>query len=280
MPPRTTRRQGIFWILTVPHPNPICEKLVRGELPTDVVWCRGQLEKGESGYLHYQICTAFSKKVSLAAITASFGTRCHAELTRSEAAEAYCTKELTREGEPFEFGAKPIRRNSKTDWESVWSAAKSGDLDSVPANIRVVSYHALRAIYSDHATASFIDRQVFVFCGPTGTGKSYRAWNEAGESAFAKCPRSKFWNGYQNQENVVIDEFRGGIDIAHLLRWFDRYPVHLEIKGSSRPSNVRRIWITSNLLPRAWYPELDLVTMDALLRRITVIEMTTAYLPE
>lgn len=169
----TTRRQGIFWLLTVPHPSTCFDGLLeRGELPTGVVWIRGQLEQGEqTDYLHYQAVAAFDTKKSLAAVKGVFGRTCHAELSRSEAAEAYVHKEDTRVGEPFEFGAKPIRRNSRTDWESVWTAAKSGDLSSVPANIRVVSYHALRAIHSDHAVPGFIDRSVTVYYGCTGSGK-------------------------------------------------------------------------------------------------------------
>ena len=53
-------------------------------------------------------------------------------------------------------------------------------------------------------------RQCFVYWGPTGTGKSRRAWDEAGVEAYCKDPRTKFWDGYQVEENVVIDEFRGG----------------------------------------------------------------------
>jgi len=105
----------------------------------------------------------------------------HAELSRSAAAASYCNKEDTRVGEPFEVGAKPFRRNSKTDWESVWSSAKSGDLESIPPNVRVVSYRTLRAIGADYSVALPIDRRVDVFWGSTGTGKSRRAWTEAGE---------------------------------------------------------------------------------------------------
>jgi len=148
-----------------------------------------------------------------------FGTGIHAELTRSSAAESYCHKEESRLGEPFCLGAKPIQRNSKTDWESVWAAAKSGDLLAIPANVRVVSYRTLRAIGSDFSVALPIDRRVEVFWGVTGSGKSHRAWTEAGEGAYGKDPRSKFWDGYQAQQHVVIDEFRGGVDVAHLLRW-------------------------------------------------------------
>jgi len=111
-----------------------------------------------------------------------------------------------------------------------------------------------------------------VFWGVTGSGKSRRAWDEAGMEAYSKDPRSKFWEGYQLEENVVIDEFRGGIDISHLLRWLDRYPVRVEIKGSSKPLNAKKIWITSNLNPEFWFPEIDQETTQALMRRLTITE--------
>jgi len=264
------RRQGIFWLLTCPTPNATIESF--GEvLPQNIVWVKGQKECGSStGYEHYQLVVAFAKKVSLSGVVGVFGRGTHAELSRSEAANEYVGKEETRIGEPFEFGAKPFRRNNGTDWEQVWTAAKSGDLMQIPANVRVVSYRTLRAIGSDFSICKPIDRLVEVFWGRTGTGKSRRAWDEAGESCYSKCPRSKFWDGYQDQEHVVVDEFRGGIDVAHLLRWFDRYPCRVEVKGSSRPLNAKRIWITSNLDPRLWYPELDEETVGALMRRLKI----------
>lgn len=118
-----------------------------------------------------------------------------------------------------------------------------------------------------------IQRTIFVFWGKTGVGKSRRAWDEASLEAYPKDPRTKFWDGYQGQTNVVIDEFRGGVDIGHVLRWFDRYPVIVEVKGSSVPLKATTIWITSNLHPRFWYPELDVETTDALLRRLEITEI-------
>lgn len=92
-----------------------------------------------------------------------------------------------------------------------------------------------------------------------------------GTQAYIKDPRTKWWDGYMGQENVIIDEFRGTIDITHLLRWLDKYPVRVEVKGGSVPLCARRFWITSNLDPRMWYPELDDDTKEALLRRLGVI---------
>ena len=69
---------------------------------------------------------------------------------------------------------------------------------------------------------------------------------------------------------LMLDEFRGGIDVSHILRWLDRYPVSVETKGGSRPLLASKIWITSNLDPRSWYPDLDEDTKEALLRRMNI----------
>lgn len=76
----------------------------------------------------------------------------------------------------------------------------------------------------------------------------------------------------QGEQHVIIDEFRGGIDISHLLRWLDRYPVRVEVKGSSRPLVASKFWITSNLDPNWWYPDIDAETKSALMRRLEIIE--------
>jgi len=264
-----SRRQGIFWILTIPQHDflpylpPTCQYIV------------GQLEVGSgTGYLHWQVLVAFRDKQSLAGVKSVFGGSVHSELSRSSAASKYVQKEETRvEGTQFELGAKPFSRNSRVEWENVWTAAQSGDLSAIPANVRVVNYRTIRAIGSDYSRCIGMVRECRVFWGKTGTGKSRRAWDEAGLEAYCKDPRTKFWDGYQTQEHVVIDEFRGGIDIAHLLRWLDRYPVRVEIKGSSKPLLAKKIWITSNLRPGVWYPDVDEETIAALMRRLVVEEL-------
>lgn len=270
-----TRRQGIFWLLTIPG----LDFSTPTGLPTGTVWLRGQREVGAGGFDHWQLLVAFTAKQSLSGVKRSFGQTCHAELSRSESAAVYVWKDDTAvAGTRFEFGAKPIRLNSAVDWESVWQASRAGVLEDIPARIRVVSYRTIRAIASDFDTPQAMLRSCRVFWGPTGTGKSRRAWEEAGMDAYCKDPRSKFWCGYQIQENVILDEFRGGIDISHLLRWLDRYPCRVEIKGSSKPLRAVKYWITSNLNPDYWYPECDFETLQALKRRLEVVHMPNIIL--
>jgi len=260
MPPA----QGRYWILTIPHHEFV------PHLPAGVAWIRGQLERGEGGFLHWQVVAAFPTHVRLARLRGIFGAA-HAELTRSDAAFEYVWKEDTRvENTQFELGERLLRRNNKRDWQQIWDAAKAGQLEDIDVAARVQHYRTIKQIATDHLVAPEMERTVHVFWGPTGTGKSRRAWAEAGVAAYPKDPRTKFWCGYQGGTNVVIDEYRGGIDISHILRWFDRYPVLVEVKGGAVVLRATEIWITSNISPDNWYPTLDAGTKAALLRRLTV----------
>jgi len=263
------RIQGVFWLLTIPRQdwNPPME------LPEFANWLKGQAEIGEGGYAHWQVFVAFKSKKSLQACKGFFTNTSHCELSRSESASDYVWKEDTRvDGTQFEFGAKPIRRNSRTDWESIWASAIAGQLDAIPASVRVQSYSSIRRIECDYSRPVPMERQCYVFWGPTATGKSRRAWGEAGDNAYPKDPRTKFWDGYQGESSVVMDEFRGVIAVGNLLRWLDRYPVRVEIKGSSRVLLSTKMWITSNVPPEQWWPELDAATFAAFRRRVNVTE--------
>jgi len=244
-------------------------------LPDNCAYIRGQAEIGhETGYEHWQLLVVFRASTRLRMCKSTFCPQAHCELSRSAAADEYVWKDDTAvEGTRFELGSKPTKRNCKSDWDAVWAKAVEGDLLAIPAPIRIQHYRTLRTIRADYSSPLAVERKIVVYHGPTGTGKSRRAWEEAGWDAYPKDPRSKFWDGYRDQRNVVIDEFRGGIDIAHVLRWFDRYPVLVEIKGASTCLVAQNIWITSNLHPRDWYKELDYVSYLALERRLEIIEI-------
>lgn len=255
--------QARYWILTIP------QHAYLPYLPPSVVYVRGQLERGhQTGYLHWQLIAIFPRAVRLAAVTALFGTGIRAEPTRSEAAMEYVWKDDTRvDGTQFELGQLPLKRNSKRDWDSIKELAKANNLDAIPSDVYVRCYGSLKRIAADNLAPVAVEREVFVFWGKSRTGKSRRAWAEAGLDAYPKIPTSKFWDGYRGQQHVVIDEFRGGVDIAHFLRWTDRYPCLIDVKCSTTCLNCLKIWITSNLHPEQWYPGLDDESRAALMNR-------------
>lgn len=201
------RSSGRYWMLTIPmsdwHPT---------SLPEGVAYIKGQGEEGESGYLHWQVLVVWEHSVRMRMCKAAFCPTAHCELSRSAAADVYVWKDDTAiAGTRFELGEKPHKRNSKSDWEVIWGRAVDGDLLAIEANVRIQHYRTLRTIRADYAEPVAFERSVVVFWGPTGTGKSRRAWEEATWNAYPKDPRSKFWDGYRDQKHVVFDEFRGGI---------------------------------------------------------------------
>ncbi len=149
----------------------------------------GQLERGEGGFLHWQIVVYVAKRCRTGTIRSIFGP-IHAEPTRSNAAEEYVWKDETAVSNTrFELGTRAVRRNSKHDWDGIWELAKLGKLESVPSSIRIQSYSALRRIGADYAKPVAIERTCMVYWGRTGTGKSRSAWSEAGMEAYPKNPR-------------------------------------------------------------------------------------------
>lgn len=225
----------------------------------------------EEGFLHWQVVVSFDRKVRLKRVKYVFGSKCHCEPSKSTAANDYVWKDETSiEGTRFELGALPIQRGDPKDWDAIVRSAKLGLFEEIPSDVLLRYYGNIKRLSADFCKPAAIQREIFVYWGATNLGKSRRAWDEAGMDAYPKDPRSKFWDGYRNQPNVVIDEFRGGIDIAHMLRWLDRYPVIVEVKGSSVVLQAQKMWITSNLHPRAWYPQVDPETMSALLRRFEI----------
>lgn len=261
--------QGRYFLLTIPfhHFTPY--------LPNGISYIKGQLEVGAgTGYQHWQLICVYPKKVTCTAVKNLFGQECHVELSRSEAANNYVWKDETAvEGTRFELGKLATKRNCSDDWEDIWKAAKERRIEDIPADIRIRHYNAISRISKDYMQPNAQEKEVWVFWGPTGTGKSRRAWEEATLEAYPKIPSSKFWDGYRGQENVVIDEFTGEIGITHMLRWLDRYPVTVENKGGGIPLEAKKIWITSNINPTEWYMNVPRVQVDALLRRMNIVHM-------
>lgn len=86
------------------------------------------------------------------------------------------------------------------------------------------------------------------FYGEPGSGKSRRALAEAtaaGGGIYYK-PRGEWWDGYEQQENIIIDDFYGWIKYDEMLKICDRYPYRVPVKFGFEIFNSKRIWITSN----------------------------------
>lgn len=95
--------------------------------------------------------------------------------------------------------------------------------------------------------------EVNVYWGKTRTGKSRRAFEEAGPEAWV-YPGKGWFDGYYGQDNVVFDDFYGDMPISLLLKVLDDwYPCQVPTKGGHVNWKPRKVWITCNTDPRDLY---------------------------
>lgn len=121
---------------------------------------------------------------------------------------------------------------------------------------------------------TYISLKVIVYIGETGAGKSRTAAEVASDGTTYYKPRGEWWDGYQQQNTVIIDDFYGWIKYDEILKICDRYPYQVPIKGGYEQFTSKRIIITSNepienWYKGDWYKEEQL---KALKRRIDIYE--------
>jgi len=259
------------WLCTLNNPEGLTLEALHTR--SGAVYTCGQLEKGENGTLHLQFFMNFKDGCMLTAFK-KIDHRIHAEVVViNNGAHTYCMKDDTRVEGPWEYGTKPVQRNNKVDWEEVRANAKRGRLDDIPADIYVRNYSNLKKIEKDHVVVRDSDhlRGIWIY-GPAGYGKS-RLAREKYPDAYPKLC-NKWWDGYQNQENVIMDDI--GLDhkcLGQQLKiWADRYGCILENKGGAMSSAYSNFVVTSQYSIEEIF-EGDQHTIDALKRRFKVTKL-------
>lgn len=241
-------------------------------------------ESGELGTPHLQGFVCFRKRVSFQTCKDRLNSRCHVEVARGSPRQnrEYCIKggKYWEHGECPSGGASNGRSTrDEVAREFVGAMADGGSgMDGFASEFPGAYYfsrHQLLRNFLGHQRA--VERpDVFVewYYGPPGVGKSRKA-HEKLPCAYIKEPRTKWWNGYMLEKDVIIDDFGpNGIDINHLLRWFDRYKCYVEVKGDMVPLLACTFIVTSNFHPEKIFKWGDEVNpqLPALLRRIVLVE--------
>ncbi|AYP28905.1 MAG: helicase [Zuhalvirus cruti] len=252
--------------------------------PQRVRYIRGQQEIGEgTGYHHWQLAFHTDKLTETAA--RRLIPSAHWEPMKCKEYEDYVWKEATAvPGTQFELGTRVMNRNSKTDWAMVRADAMSGNFANIPDDVFIRCYSNIKKVKLDYEKPSArgpVDIRLFL--GPSGTGKTHAAFGAFGtEESYVKTPTTKWWDGYQGESKVIVDEFRGQVSVGLLLKWLDPagYPLSLETKGGGCVAKYNEVILTSNIHPREWYPDLDGTTLEALYRRIKIIEFNEVFVPQ
>jgi len=189
----------------------------------------------------------------------------------------YCTKENNY----FETGAKPMSQSEKGEveqerWKKAFNLCQAGKVDLVDADIKFRYYRTCKDISRDFMTkaADLKELENKWIWGPPGVGKSRYARENFGRGAFFK-PGNKWWDGYQGEENIIIDDFE--LDwkcLGHYLKiWADRYSFIAEYKGGSMHIRPKRVIVTSNYSIEEVFAA-DQVMVAAINRRFFTYQVT------
>lgn len=238
----------------------------------------GQLERGEKeGHLHIQFFVNFKQPKRISAIT-KHDKRIHVEKVKVDnGASTYCMKEETRVEGPIELGIKPVKVNSKTDWDSVWEKAKQGKLEEIPASVRIVHYNKLKSIAKDNMVFKDADhlRGIWIW-GKAGSGKSRWVREQAAALKTRLYPKlcNKWWDGYQGEQLVVMDDLMPEHKILaqQLKIWADRYDCILETKGGAAHAQYEWFIVTSQYQPSEIFTG-DGRDLEAIERRFQVFNI-------
>lgn len=234
-------------------------------------------EVGKCGTPHLQGFIRFHSPRTLNSMMNSFFSgRAHWEGQRGTCTQAatYCKKD----GDFFEWGDCPKDQAQKGDaererWELARALAREGKFLEIPTDIYVRNMSAWQRIYLQEGLKPDVlegDLEHEWWYGEPGTGKTRKVWEDY-PSCYIKDPKERWWDGYQGEEVVVIDDFdkfqlsMGG----DMKRWLDRYPYQAPFKGGYQMIRPKKIIVTSNYHPdQIWDDE---ITRKAIGRRVKIV---------
>lgn len=237
-----------------------------------------QMESGDEGTLHLQGYVQMISRKRLAAMKLLFNQGEHWEVSRGTALQAssYCKKPDTRVDGPWEFGSMsvPGKRNDLSFLAEELRKRPLGDVfnDHPDEAIRYgkgMRYFRSQVLSTIRGSA-WVQPEILVYWGDSGAGKSRRA--RLLDPDLFNVPvhegGTTWFDGYDNQETILFDDFNGGIKYTQMLRFLDGYSLQVQTKGGFITLNHKRVIITSNRPPEVWYSKDVQGEAEALLRRI------------
>ncbi|QNI80861.1 replication associated protein [Janusivirus portis] len=285
------RRQSKSWCFTYNNYTDadytrICESLDR----LCSYYCIGK-EVGAQGTPHLQGYAYFTRRTSFVACKRAVGDSAHIEPARGTPANnrEYCSKEgsFHEHGDlpsaPGSAGGAAARETRDTIAREFVTGVHGGReglaefIDRRPGTWFFSGHNLLRNYLTSQPTRERLGVNTKWYLGPPGVGKSRKA-HQLLPNAYVKDPRTKWWNGYMLEEDVIIDDFGPrGIDINHLLRWFDLYKCYVETKGGMVPLYAVNFVVTSNFTPSECFFDHvkgeDDPQLPALMRRLEIISV-------
>lgn len=166
----------------------------------------------------------------------------------------YCTKEDTRAEPHIAYELGDYEPGKRTDLQKIQHDLDQGRDMRTVATENFSTWVKYNKAFDKYVALTRAPRsnpvEVHVYWGEPGTGKTRKAFEE-NPTAYWK-PADKWWDSYDGQTTIIMDDYRNWLSESELLRVCDRYPLMVECKGSHHNFIGNKIIITSNHHPKDW----------------------------
>lgn len=234
----------------------------------------------ETKRLHYQTYVVFKTSYDRKNIVRILGikdddipdentldTKCRTRGSPFEASE-YVKKQETTAGPIVEYGILPERKQGKrNDIHKLTDKIKKGaNLEDIAnENPEMILRYGkgikeLIAIREQEKTNTFRHVETYCIWGDAEAGKTRIIYEKEGYENCFKLDKSKnevWFDGYNGQNVLIIDDFYGWIEWGHLLNILDGYPLKLQVKGCHTWAKWSKVYITSNKPYTDWYSHIS-----------------------
>lgn len=228
-------------------------------------------EVGENGTPHLQGYMTLTKPMRITGIAKIPGCRrMHLEVRRGTHQEAitYCGKESPLE----KYGDTTRAQGSRSDLDRARRLATEGGMRAVTLTEKHQGIVVAEKFLTYHEEPRDWKPRIDWYWGPTNTFKSSvaRAMLED-KDVYTKNNGTKWWNGYDRHEAVIIDDFRDSWwSLTEMLSLLDRYEKQIEVKNGMRQFVPKWIIVTSAKHPASLYGGCG-EDVQQLLRRIDLV---------
>lgn len=233
-----------------------------------------------TGRKHWQCYTYLKNAKTWSAFQKLIGKGVHFEKCKGSADNniKYCSKENQFQ----EFGDRP-NQGERTDLKEIVDnvLARNTSVDEIIVDNPIL-YHqygrtlekaediAMRRIFRTEMTKGTW------YHGDTGTGKSHMAFENYDPATHYCLPKDNgWWDGYKQQDTVIINDFRGEIKYSDLLQMVDKWPYSVPRRGREPlPFTSKHVIITSSLPPEDVYNNLAARdNLNQLYRRFNILRI-------
>ena len=252
-----------------------------------------QSERGEEeGNLHWQGFVIFNNRMSALQVRRLFDFKsCYLRPMRGSPAQCitYCSKSKTKDNTPErmgkdgqsyrEFGDRP-RGTITEQYENIEAAVQAGAsfvaiAQQFPSAAMRYAGGISKLIQTLTKPKQYRHIDVRYLWGDTRTGKSW-AFSELFPNGYKKVQdvgrqdQVGFWEGYENQVEILLDDFRFDWPLRQLLEILDGQKMTYRVLYGSRYANNIVFFITSNdpFDLHKYYPRETVASRNALAARI------------